>query len=95
LSYLLFAGGDYEERGGAHDLLGRYHTVESAMSAFKPKDPFNEWAHVLCVESLEVVWQFCHHCTDTHKAAGWIDPRTEDNGCLFDKPDCAYPKQER
>ena len=54
--FLLFAGGDYDEKGGAKDLIGFFPSVESAMAEYAaPRPTAYEWGNILCLSSMKIV----------------------------------------
>ncbi len=52
--YLLFAGYSYYPRGGMHDMVGKYPSLEEAVKAWEDDTDRYErwdWGHVYCIES--------------------------------------------
>lgn len=64
MSYLLFAGEIYYPEGGAEDLVGKFDSIEEAISAFDP-NKYNTgsgiWANILCLSTLEIVMAYRSH----------------------------------
>lgn len=61
--YLLFSGSDYYPMGGAADLKGCYETLNEAVSHAHDAD---DWVHVLCLTSMQVVIRYKNNL--------WSDP---------------------
>lgn len=54
MAYLLFSGYRRQE-GGAEDLQGRFESIEVAMAEHDLGKNDNEWANILCMDSLKIV----------------------------------------
>lgn len=54
--YLLFAGDNYYPKGGAEDLIGKFDSIEKAISAHDANK--YDWANILCVETGKIFIYF-------------------------------------
>ena len=56
MAFLLFAGAAEHPKGGAADLVGRFPTLDAAIAAIDPGTYKYGWGHVLCLDSLKMVY---------------------------------------